>query len=452
MSIIPNLRNITYQEITQLKILNNFGLRTFELGILLLAAAPVLSISFLIFSAIVASFTSEENYFKDKYNYPFLIISFLMILNCILLYWSDKVINSIQITNAWIGLLNWIPLFWCFWSFQKYLYSKKLRTNAAKLLIIGSIPVLMSGFFQYFLGIYGPFRFLNNLIIWYQRPLGQENGVTGLFNNQNYAGAWLCILLPLCFGFLLRRNKNILKKFLISLISLKFIYMIVLTSSRNAILSIFIAIFLFTRSIKKKLFSLLTLISLLYIVKLLPLTTLNNQNNIFNFIPFELIKKTSINNIHKLFYSPRLEIWSKSFELIKSNSLMGFGAGSFGSVYTQSNGEFSGIQHPHNLFIEIAFSHGIIPALILIGMFIYFIIISLKINQIGLNTKAKELKLYRENLDKAWIISFIIFFLIHIFDITYFDGRISIICWILLSGMICMIKENKRSNKYLRSD
>ena len=40
-----------------------------------------------------------------------------------------------------------------------------------------------------------------------------------------------------------------------------------------------------------------------------------------------------------------------------------------------------------------------------------------------------------------WIISFMIFFLIHMFDITYFDGRISTLSWILLSGMMAIIKE-----------
>ena len=43
--------------------------------------------------------------------------------------------------------------------------------------------------------------------------------------------------------------------------------------------------------------------------------------------------------------------------------------------------------------------------------------------------------------DKAWIISFIVFLIIHFFDITYFDGRISTLSWILLAGMRAMIKE-----------
>ena len=33
------------------------------------------------------------------------------------------------------------------------------------------------------------------------------------------------------------------------------------------------------------------------------------------------------------------------------------------------------------------------------------------------------------------------------FDITYFDGRISLIAWILLSGMRQIIEENKEEKK-----
>ena len=43
-------------------------------------------------------------------------------------------------------------------------------------------------------------------------------------------------------------------------------------------------------------------------------------------------------------------------------------------------------------------------------------------------------------IDKAWIISFTNFLIIHMFDITYFDGRISILSWTLLAGLRNMNK------------
>ena len=46
-------------------------------------------------------------------------------------------------------------------------------------------------------------------------------------------------------------------------------------------------------------------------------------------------------------------------------------------------------------------------------------------------------------LDKAWIISFSNFLIIHMFDITYFDVRISLLSWTLLAGLRTMIKDKK---------
>ena len=131
-----------------------------------------------------------------------------MILNCFFITFDYIQIPALDKNLIWIGLLNWLPLFWCFWSFQKYLKTKKRKILTAKIFIIGSIPVLISGFCQYFLGKYGPYRLFNNLIIWYQRPIGDDGSVTGLFNNYNYAGAWLCIIFPLCLGFLFNTHKK----------------------------------------------------------------------------------------------------------------------------------------------------------------------------------------------------------------------------------------------------
>ena len=61
------------------------GLRFFHIGILLLAAAPLISFFLLTISSVIGSFKRKDNYFNDKYNLPFLLASILMIINCILI-------------------------------------------------------------------------------------------------------------------------------------------------------------------------------------------------------------------------------------------------------------------------------------------------------------------------------------------------------------------------------
>ena len=442
MSIIAKLKSLVFEDYYSPKIsLQIIGLRIFQLGVLLLAAAPAIAFFLLLISSIFGAFNREINYFNDKSNFPFLIVAFLMLINCIFITINNDNKYSFDISNIWFGLSNWIPFFWCFWGFQPFLKSSKLRIKTAKLLIIGSIPVLLSGFCQYFLKIYGPYNFFNNLIIWYQRPLSNENGVTGLFNNQNYAGAWLSIILPLCLVFLIKKNKNKLIEIAFFFLNISFVYMIVLTTSRGAILAIFITIFLFTKSIKNKFYILISFFSIPLILNLIPIISLKLQSIIYQFLPYELIKKTSLINIPNLNLFPRIEVWIKSIDLIKSNPIIGYGAGTFKSLYKLSNGTYGDMQHTHNIFLEIAINHGLLSAFIIIIMMLLLTIFSWKKYSKNLNEKSVNSNSEFKDFDKAWIISFIIFFLIHMFDITYFDGRISTLAWILLSGMRSYIKE-----------
>ena len=423
------------------------GLKFFQLGILFLAGAPAISFFLLISSSIIGSFNRPNNFFNDKFNYPLIAVAILMISNCLIITFIKRDIQSFEIPKIWIGLSNWLPFFWCFWGFQPFLESRQLRIKTSKLFIIGSIPVLLSGFSQYFLKIYGPYYFFNNLIIWYQRPLDTNNAVTGLFNNQNYAGAWLGIIFPFCLVFLIRKYNNKFPKLFLFILCLSFVYMIVLTSSRGAILSIFITLFLFSESNKNKFFALISLISIPVILNSIQVFSVNLQSKIYNFLPFELVKKTSLTNISNIDLFPRIEIWEKSFELIKSNPIIGYGAGSFEYLYKQSNGFFGDIQHSHNIFLELAINHGLPSSLIILLMMIVIVSFSWKVYLNQSITILSSPKSSFKNFDKAWIISFIIFFLIHIFDITYFDGRISTTAWILLSGMICIIKSAESTNK-----
>ena len=54
---------------------NKLGIKIFHIGILLLASAPSISFLLLTISSIIGSFNRKDNYFKDKYNFPFLLAS-----------------------------------------------------------------------------------------------------------------------------------------------------------------------------------------------------------------------------------------------------------------------------------------------------------------------------------------------------------------------------------------
>ncbi len=427
---------------------NLIGLRFFHIGILLLAAAPLISFFLLTISSVIGSFKRKDNYFNDKYNLPFLLAAILMIINCVLITIRADFIDNQDPTLAWIGILNWIPFFWCFWSFQIYLKNGMLRIQAAKCFLVGSLPVLFSGFTQYFLGWYGPYIILNKLIIWYQRPLSEGAGVTGLFNNYNYSGAWLSIVLALIIGLFFRGTNNKFFKAFTLILIFSFIYMIILTTSRNALLAVLITI-IFLIPIKRFKFLFISLFSALVVLvtNLIPILPTNIRNSIFTFFPSSFLQKTALNSNIDLNSFPRIDLWLKSIKLIKSNLLMGYGGGSFSDLYSLNNGQFEGMQHSHNIALEIAFNYGLPSSLLIVGGMLFLIFKSsnsCKFNQGEVLLKRKN-KLF--DFDNAWITSFISFIFLHMFDITYFDGRISLVAWILLAGMRQIIKESKEKKR-----
>ena len=52
-------------------------------------------------------------------------------------------------------------------------------------------------------------------------------------------------------------------------------------------------------------------------------------------------------------------------------------------------------------------------------------------------------------INKFWWVSTLIILLMHLTDITYYDGRISLLFWILISGVRCNLRENNNKQSLL---
>ena len=75
------LLEIPIKEIFEIK---KFGNILFLIGIFLLPSAIIISVFFLLSSAIIGSFTNKRNYFSDKWNYPFFVSGIIILINAIL--------------------------------------------------------------------------------------------------------------------------------------------------------------------------------------------------------------------------------------------------------------------------------------------------------------------------------------------------------------------------------
>ena len=96
---------------------------------------------------------------------------------------------------AWAGLANWIPFFWGFWGFQPYLALPQSRRRCSLWLVAGSVPVVVTGLGQLWLGWQGTLADLWGLIIWFVSAGGRPEGrLSGLFDYANIASAWLAMV------------------------------------------------------------------------------------------------------------------------------------------------------------------------------------------------------------------------------------------------------------------
>ena len=405
----------------------------FRIGVILIPSAISISSFFILISLIIESFKNKNNFLKDKYNLIFLFVSFLLIISSTIHIFTLKNIffGKIDPILSWLGLFNWIPFFWIFWSSQYFLKSPPQREIISKLLVVGTIPVILTGIGQYFFEWHGPIKFLYGLVIWYQRPIDSVSGLTGLFNHANYAGSWFTFLLPLSIALVLKKsNKSILFKTNLILI----IFCIVLTNSRNAWASsiLTIPILFGTYSFK-------FLTPLLLLFGTIILITTNNyfagelQDWFQDKIPDKIWKEFSPEGFTELNVT-RFQIFIAAIKLIILNPLIGTGGGSFPIIYEIQTGFWKG--HTHNIFSDLSLSYGI-PSMVIM-IFVFFSIVS--------NAYKKayfKMGVFDNIIDKAWVSATIIFLISQLIDVQYYDARISLMFWILLAGIKCIAEEKK---------
>ncbi len=417
---------------------------SFLIGTFFLCSSLVIGGLLLLISFFLGSFIQSKkiNFFKDRWNLPFFFCGLLIILSALM----QKFVLPNNIPEIWnpnlslIGMANWIPFFWIFWACQPFVDTKEKRKRFALVLISGTFPLLITGFGQYFFEWTGPFETLNGLIIWYQRPIISPGGLSGLFNSQNYAGSWLNLVWPFCIALFFEKTKNFYNKSAAICFLVAIGLAILLTYSRNAWVGLLIA---FPLVVTQKAFLWLIIIFLIFasiiIFLISPIFTGEIQNTFREIIPNKILLEFSEEGYKNLDVS-RLEILRSALDVINKSPLLGIGAASFTAIYEFKTNFYKG--HSHNLLTELAISYGL-PVTII---FASTIITILTISYFDLFfSNIKNINYF----ERAYWASAFFFFLSQLVDIQYFDGKISIIAWILIASLKNIIDENKKNLKIL---
>ena len=409
---------------------NDNGEIFFYIGLFLLPSALSLGIISLLISSIISFKRNSKSLFREKYSLIFFLGGIFLILSSLVNFLDPNSINNLynQRYLTLLGLLNWLPLIFCFRIFQNFLRHPSDREKCFLILIAGTIPVFFSCLSQILFKWYGPYETLFGLITWFQKPIDGITDVSGLFSNPNYLSAWLIIIWPFSLAIVAFEREKLLlslfKRFLIILTSI----LLVLTASRSAWVCLIISIPIFYGlKLKKWVFYILGIVSFIILTVSTSILGKSFQELLRSIIPEGLwINFTPLG--YETLNISRVGIWTKALEFIQEKPLLGHGSKSFSKLLSIDMDIWKG--HAHSLPLELMVNYGIPAALLIL------IPISLLVFKSYRKVFIFQKKINKFNIiDRAWISSSILLILMHMIDIQYFDARISIVGWILLSGL-----------------
>ena len=424
-------------KILKKRTLKEYGSLLFLSGIFFLPSTLFIGLLLLLPASFIGAFLQEKPFFKDRWNYSFICFGGLILISTFMQNYF--LLNAFD--NIWdpklsvLGLGNWLPFIWFFWALQPFLDSKQARVLFAIALIAGSFPVLITGYGQYFLNWTGPFKTLNGLIIWYQRPIKNPGGLSGLFSNQNYAGTWLNFIWPFCLVLFIEKRNSFFKKIINFGLIISVGLAAFLTFSRNAWLGLLTSLLIISEK-KRVLFTILGIGLILVLIILFSQILMGElEDSIKIILPEKIYLEFSREGYTGLDVT-RTEIFSSAIKLIKQNPIFGIGAGSFPEIYHFQTGFWKG--HTHNLLLELAISYGLPATIIIFIKFCFIVISSGKI--IFFQKKHVEVSPF----DKALWASLFFFLISQLADIQYFDGKISTVMWVLMAALKKIIEGNNK--------
>jgi O-antigen ligase len=327
---------------------------------------------------------------------------------------------------AWVGLGNWLPFFWAFWGYQPYLAEPAARRRVALMLVAGTVPVILTGLGQLWWGWHGPFQALGGLIIWHLHSGGKPEGrLAGLFDYANIAGAWLALIWPLLLAALLQRRLRPRARGVVLVLATSLVVAVFLTDSRNAWGALVLALPLVTGPLSWPwllpfLGAALLFVTLATVPGLPPVL----QNPARFVVPESIWARLSDlrYGADRPLAITRLAQWGTAVQLIGERPWLGWGAAAFSLIYPQRTGHWHG--HPHNLPLDLALSHGLPVAVLVVGLVLWL-----------LGRALRRGILQGPLFDRAWFAAALVLVILHATDMPYFDSRVNVAGWVLLSGL-----------------
>jgi len=414
---------------------DQLGWRCFQLGVFFLPSSALFA-AVLLFPALIQGSRRRQSLIRDRVNLVLLLVAALMVVSALSLSLRSDGLPGYSLALAWVGLGNWLPLFWGFWGFQPYVSEAPARRRIALAIVAGTVPVVVTGLGQLWFGWSGPWSILGGAVSWHVKQGGNPpDRLAGLFDYANIAAAWLSLSWPFLLAAFLgfwgmawvSFKRTALPWLVVGLMVAGQCAALYLTDSRNGWGALVLAVpLVMGPAAWIWLLPVLALVALPVVLATLPGIPDVIQSPLRSIVPQEIWGRLNDFNSHgrRPDEITRLSQWRVAAELIAERPWLGWGAAAFTVIYPLRTGFWHG--HTHNIFFELSLAHGLPAALLLVGLVLWLLIRAVRNGM----TRAPL-------FERAWLASALILGVLHASDLPMYDSRINIAGWILLAGLRC---------------
>lgn len=401
-----------------------------QLGLLLLAWLPTFGIVVLLLAVAGVYRQEYRTIIRRPLNWGLALLGvWLVIISCF----------AYSPAEAFLGLPNLLPFFIVFAAYSTLIQSPAQLRQLAWILVISSVPVVVLGFGQLFLGWSG-IEALQPIFGWVLEAKGNPPGrMASVFMHANILGVYLQMVFILGLGLWIEAFQAKQKSgiWFLSLAVGTNAIALFLTNSRNVwgiacIACLAFALYLGWRWLVMAVTTAAGIIlwasfapvalgrqPLRSIVPAFFWARLSDQ--MYSDRPIALMRKTQ---------------WQFALSMTQQRPFMGWGLRNFRPLY-EAKIHFA-LGHPHNLILMLTAETGI-PATILFCSLIAWILAQAILLLQVWSKVAPTADKQQWNQDKlilfTYLLAFISCILFNLFDVTLFDLRVNTLGWIILSAI-----------------
>ncbi|MEH2381537.1 MAG: O-antigen ligase family protein [Nostoc sp.] len=410
-------------------------------GLLIFSVSPLLGAVTIGFVSLITWIKQYRKISRRPLNWGFALLSVLLIVTAG--FAQDK-------TTAFVGLLNLLPFFLVFAAHSTLIQTFAQLRQMAWILVIGSMPVIIIGLGQLFLGWSLKFEILWIVFAWTIRPGGNPPGrIASLFMHANTFAAYLAIVFILGLGLWLENYQQLKVKnkqsfpphlplpflFLTVAVIANFIALI-FTNSRNGwAIAIFACLaYALYQGWRILVGGVAAIVSSVLLAAFAPSPVAQFfrqyvpaffwarlNDDMYPDRPVALMRKTQ---------------WEFAWSLAEEHPWTGWGLRSFSGLYKAQMQIPLG--HPHNLFLMLSAETGFPSTFLFCGLLAWILIIGVQLLR-----KSKYINTQDRLIFFSYLLAFVAWVLFNTVDVTIFELRLNALSWLILAAICGVVHRFK---------